>query len=779
MKNILSREEFLNQQMNEGFVDSVKRGFNKIKNFFKLCFGKIQNMIVVFGSNGKLFPVVSPAAIIDHTAGSKDIQVYASPEMHNFVKSIGGKTDGLTTPTPRKVEDYKYGPDGIEYAHWIADKKYEDTVEYKNYMTLLKTLESINESAKSEYAESDKVYEDFKTAAANRVNYGATKSLEDLNLVPFDKLQRYLEYQLKTGEGRYKNRASSANNNNKLNAPFLIFGASGIGKSSIFNTIVDVYNKDKDASKKISLIRVGCDTLTADQWFMPVMPKDTKIQTYIENHPKIFKSFTGGKETLTAVEMKKLKDIFSKEEMGSVSFKCPVWFPAWEDSGNSATFDSMDEIANGAVQWNKKDNETEDDRPMDGGFIIFDEFLRVPDPEMFQSFMNLLTDRAMQGWHLGSRWVMVFCANRPDDDGTSFERFKTLSEQGPLKSRFNIIQVEPNPQDWKKWALSKGCDPAILHFIFEDVSDNPTDNETKPERINKIAYTTAGENSVNKEEYARWHTMINGMDKGAISQINPRKWEEVFNAVNRWKLDQAGIDRDDFDDLDDETRKKAYSDYSIYQMSKEDFEKVVQLKFDSGFAKLFWDWIVEQKTAVKLKDIMDNPEKTELPSNVKDLTGMKNCLNNLLIQFGDNFKEHPELCTDEKLSNLFLWLGKKFAGRAISVRDNFVQYLEDYGLPKATEHSLVSHQKACYMLYAAFPPEPEPDTDWHTETVEDNIKLDFVDNNFHDKDAVKKVQDLAKKYFSWNWDEENECLLDWRGKTKMTFGLDKDGNDII
>jgi hypothetical protein len=767
MKNILSREEFLNQQMNEGFVDTIKRGFNKVKNFIKFHFGKIKNMIVVFGSNGKVLPVITPAAIIDQTAGSRDIQVYASPEMHEFVKNIGGKTDGLTTiPLKKSKED--------DYGCFIKKKESKDTVEYRNYKILLKTLEGINESIKSDYAESDMIDEGFKetTQRGVRLSYTASDTLNAIEPITYKQLKEKLIDELTPGVGRYKN--SNSRGRYKLNKPILIFGASGIGKSSIFDAIADVYNKNKDRSKKISLIHVGCDTLGSDNWFMPVLPKDDSVAKYIQDHPEEFTSKTeiDGETVISQADMDKLNKIFSKATLGTARFKAPKWWPSYEDAGNKEANEWLDNFANGAREWGGEDA----DRPQDGGFIIFDEFLRMPDQEMFQSFMNLLTDRAMQGFILGSRWVLVFCANRPDDDDLSNERYRYVQRQPALADRLRIMQVEPDIPTWKKWAFDKGFDPAIIHFIFENVDEDPNNKDTESKRINKIAYST---NKTTKDEYARWHTMSKG-EGGQVNQITPRDWEKVAQNVNIWKASHENLDWDDFLDLDDDAREKILSKYSLYQMPKDYFYKMMKGQFDDDFIDIFWDWIEEQKTAVKLKDIMEDPEKTKLPDSIKDITSMKSCLENLIIQFGDNFEKDPKLCTDEKLSNIFLWMGQKFVGKAILVRDDFVNLLENKGLSIGTEDSLVSHQNACYMLYAAFPPEVgEEDKQWGAETVEDNIKIDFTYNNFKDKDAVKKVQELAQKYFPWNWDDEKKCLIPWNGVTKDVFGQDKDGNDLI
>ena len=51
MKNLMSRDEYL-QSMNEGFIkDTVKKGWQKVKEFFKIGMQKIKDFIAVFDAS--------------------------------------------------------------------------------------------------------------------------------------------------------------------------------------------------------------------------------------------------------------------------------------------------------------------------------------------------------------------------------------------------------------------------------------------------------------------------------------------------------------------------------------------------------------------------------------------------------------------------------------------------------------------------------------------------------------------------------------------------------
>ena len=54
----MSRDEYL-QKANEGIIkDTIKKGWEKVKSFFKVCMRKIKNFIAIFDSEGHLLQVV-------------------------------------------------------------------------------------------------------------------------------------------------------------------------------------------------------------------------------------------------------------------------------------------------------------------------------------------------------------------------------------------------------------------------------------------------------------------------------------------------------------------------------------------------------------------------------------------------------------------------------------------------------------------------------------------------------------------------------------------------
>ena len=116
MRNLMSRDEYL-QKANEGFIkDTIKKGWEKAKSFFKICMRKVKNFIAIFDSEGHLLPVVSPQAVMDNFAGSSAVKVLGTNALNDSVTESGGK---INTSAPTFEEGtYDDGPDGDKFFDW-------------------------------------------------------------------------------------------------------------------------------------------------------------------------------------------------------------------------------------------------------------------------------------------------------------------------------------------------------------------------------------------------------------------------------------------------------------------------------------------------------------------------------------------------------------------------------------------------------------------------------------------------------------------------------------
>jgi alanyl-tRNA synthetase len=218
MKHLLDRNDFLTQsRMNEGIIgDTFRKGVKKLKDMFSLLYKKVKNFIAIFDSKGNVLPVVSLQACVDHFAGVKGVEVVTSKEINDSIKKVGGQTGGTTISLSNDNESYE-----------DVDK---DSVEYKNLMSIPKILK---ESFGGEQLD-------------ERISY--SEAGEGLNIPTID-IEEFKEKIL----GRIVDRQKKKRKGNML-----IFGAPGIGKSSIANSVKEAYNRSKSNEQGISIITINC-----------------------------------------------------------------------------------------------------------------------------------------------------------------------------------------------------------------------------------------------------------------------------------------------------------------------------------------------------------------------------------------------------------------------------------------------------------------------------------------------------------------------------------------
>ena len=193
--------------------------------------------------------------------------------------------------------------------------------------------------------------------------------------------------------------------------PLLIWGAPGIGKTQIINTIAREYF-GPNARDERRIIDYDLMTMNPEDFFLPGEAKDEE-----------------GKPTGKSTRM--------PEE------SLPV-YKIGDKNG--------DKMANGP-----------DGR---GGILFFDELARSP--ERVQNVcLKLIDERKLGNYMLGSKWVIVASANRESDDETGTYRFSST-----LGNRFSQYNFHPKFEEWEKWASNAKdeegnnvVDPAILAFL--------------------------------------------------------------------------------------------------------------------------------------------------------------------------------------------------------------------------------------------------------------------------------------------------------------------------
>ena len=456
MKHILDFDTFIN----EGFGDFVKKGFNKIKSFFKNIVLKLNNFVAIFDEDGKIIDATSPYTSL------------------NYISN--GEVDGVTAFTSVKNE---YLNDNVQSIASIVEKpEYygiidKDSIEYRNYRTM---VDMVNEHY-SKYGE--KLNEE-----AERVGFSSEGSgIKDIMDIKSDYFKHILNQAIKNVPA-YKGRNAGG--------AILIWGAPGIGKSTIPKSVINAWN-DMNSDKK-TLLSVECGDLTVDGFSLP-LPMEKTMGEYMKEHPEVKNKLSSQGYDVESKEYLQQKLKVSGEAL-------KTWLPMYKLTTDNDENKKRDAIANGRLISDYDDEgQMRTIETTEGGIILFDEFFRANE-SIFKILMQLLLNRTFNNgeYVLGSKWAIIACSNRPEDDDevrTGFEA--TGAVVGTRFSKqYNFV---PDFDDWKKWAIKEGhFDDATITFLMQ--SKDPATGE-----------------------YTNWHTIKPGEYKGGkTAWPTPRTWSKLM-----------------------------------------------------------------------------------------------------------------------------------------------------------------------------------------------------------------------------------------------------------
>lgn len=682
--------------MNEGFIgDKIKKGFEKVKSLFRIGMKKIKGFITVFTSNGEVLPVISPQAFIDmHSGGSEAIKVYASKGICDSVVDAGGNPCQQKAELSNSDEMYNYGPDGDEFTDWFLDEKYKDTNEYKNLMSIPGIIKEYCSNL-PDY-EKNAVLETWEDVRKNRVSYhsksgnGETKEIETIDSEEFASILRdFIDERIFDADGGDDDDDVVDDKCRNM----IIMGAPGIGKSTIPDTVIKEFNKNcTDPSKMVSMIKIDCANIAVGDFMMPTVPTVKPVQKYIEENPDSFPESSEWLDSLSPEQKEHVSQTLTRYKQFSAGDAPKSWLPSYKQTGNTEVDRMLDNYANGGVFEDKKKKSTY--VTGNGGIILFDEFLRS-DPQIFHQLMNFFLERQINGWMLGSKWVIIACTNRPCDS-TKVEA--TWADwEAAARDRFErILHLTPDPEQWKEWAKKKGCDQLLLDFIFEEGS-------------------ALGDGA--DREYPRWHSIVKNSYNEQVKPVTPRTWTSAFVAINKYK--------------------KVHHLSSMSQMTIEEIGRTIKGYFDISFKNELLDWLDNHMINVSLDDIMEDPSKVKMPkaANTDDANVLSILVQNLYEQFSNKFKDNPDELTDDMLANIYIWFGINFKNELYTISNDFQSRVEEIYEERC-------FQKASMILMAAYP----------QKDIDDDIKFfqtQLVEENQWPEDSLEIIKGYMKEYFPW------------------------------
>ena len=461
--------------INEGkFKDFIHKGVEKVKSFFKTVVLKIDDIIAFFKEDGEIYPATSAYTSLNTVASGAIPGVKAYCDIDNpYLNNV----EKVASVVP---EPGYYG---------IIDK---NSVEYRNYETF---KGMINEHY-AKYGNTGAFQmineEDFK-----RVGFSAADGGVVARDIDSDDLREILE-DLVENVPAYKG--------DRYGGAVFIWGAPGIGKSTIPKAIVKAWNKEKgDALHKKALMTVQCGDLTIDGFSLPI-PIEKSIEDYLNERPVL-----KDKVTSQGIALDTLEKI--KKNMHKVSAEAPkTWLPAFKMDATQEEIDVLNDIANGYLEIKNKDGKIVKTETTEGSILLFDEFFRANE-EVFKIMMQIILNREYSGYMLGNKWGILCCSNRPEDDEevrNGFEKTGAVVGTRMLAGAYNFI---PSFDEWKKWAVSEGgFDNITLEFLKFD-----TDPDTG--------------------EYTNWHTIRPDeyIQRGKTAWPTPRTWSALMNELNLYK----------------------------------------------------------------------------------------------------------------------------------------------------------------------------------------------------------------------------------------------------
>ena len=574
MRHILDYETFIN----EGFGDFIKKGIKKIKSVFKNITLKINNLIAFFDSDGEIIDASSPYTALNYIADGEVEGVTAFTAVKNEYLNDNVKAVASIVESP-------------EY-YGIIDK---NSIEYRNYLTM---VDMINEHY-SKYGDVEMINEDRE-----RVGFTAKSGgLNDIRDINSKKLTEVLNTAIKNVPA-YRGRKLAG-------GAVLIWGAPGIGKSTIPSSVIKAWNEGRDEYNQKALMVVECGDLTVDGFSLP-MPMTKTIGQYLKERPKVAR----GLDAFKGMSESDLTEILDKEiKVSGEAVK--TWLPVYKLSSNNVENKLGNDIANGRITIDDKLNtetgeyETIVTETTEGGILLFDEFFRANE-QVFKILMQILLNRRFNSdYQLGDKWAIIACSNRPNDDKEVSNGFDaTGAVVGTRFSKqYNFI---PNFDDWKEWALKDGYfDRTTIEFLMME-----KDTETG--------------------EYTNWHTIRPGeYNAGKTAWPTPRTWSKLMVELKNL------MDANNYD--------------SIFDIPEEDILDEAAGAIGLDMAEKYVEFLSTHKNNTFEPDKVLNDPKYTIPDGVYCHIATK-----ALQLYIDSLYSIDNLPSDAQMVNLFKALEKKF-----------------------------------------------------------------------------------------------------------------------
>lgn len=233
----------------------------------------------------------------------------------------------------------------------------------------------------------------------------------------------------------------------------IIWGAPGIGKTSIMFQVADILRETDDIELHVQVIQ--CSGMTKENW---TLPHDTS-DTFEYANDSVKADYADNDHDPTVIVLHKFTDTAKS------------WLPVYEYVPDPDALEVMDNFFN-TCSFLARKPVSKSGKPYSGGIVFFDEFTRCS-PAVHDTMFNLGSDRRFgDNYVVASGWSFVYAANRSVDDSKADTDDERYWLPAAADDRFIHMLFVPDRHDWIKWARKinqttgfANVEPFIVDFI--------------------------------------------------------------------------------------------------------------------------------------------------------------------------------------------------------------------------------------------------------------------------------------------------------------------------
>ena len=385
--NAINESEVVDEGLKD-ILNSLKSKFKKVIDYFSKIIANIGVYWCPVNDKGEVLDAISPL-----TAGQAYKDGYISKDTTLVVLGNKGKLlVGLNTK-PEDAYKLLYGK-GSSADYWKAmgeGKLREDAPINNRYSLNENSVPTLFPYVGNDEKLMNEMISINDEDLVNEVKMTASDPQAHYNKVDNDTLIRMI-----------KARVTNPNL-----APLLIWGAPGIGKTAIMNSVVEAIRGGKvkgiPGNPEYQLIVKTLSNETPENFTLPM---------YIK---------VNGEKRATDVPK--------------------TWMPVYRPTGNPEIDKQLDDACG-------------------SGMLFIDELSRAS-AQVLNIILPLVNERNFNGYKLGSHWTIICASNRMEDELAGQSQIGNA-----LANRFGQVFYEPTLNSWKKWAENqKFISPLLLQWM--------------------------------------------------------------------------------------------------------------------------------------------------------------------------------------------------------------------------------------------------------------------------------------------------------------------------